>query len=335
MQLKKISVARALALWTILAAGAILVFATSLMLGSVHLPPMQVWHALFADDASVAAQIIYTLRVPRATAGFASGALLALAGALLQALLRNPLADPYVLGISGGAASFALAAMMLSLSGAAIQSASFIGAVIAILLVLVVARRELWLSESQHGSSRLLLTGVALAAGWGAIIMLLLTIAPERALRGMVFWLAGDLNGVKHALPAVMTLTIALALSLPVAPQLNVLLHGETTARALGVAVTPLRLRLYLVASLATAVAVTTAGTIGFVGLVAPHLLRLAYGNDQRMLLPAAALAGGILVMAADLAARTLAAPAQWPVGALTALLGVPLFLWILLKTRR
>lgn len=327
------SLARALTLWSILIASAILVFTASLMLGSVRIPPMQIWHALYTHDESVAAQILYTLRVPRATAGFASGALLALAGTLLQALLRNPLADPYVLGVSGGAASFALAAMMLSLSGPAIQAASFIGALLAIVLVLGIARRELWLSDAQHSSARLLLTGVALAAGWSALIMLLLTIAPERALRGMLFWLAGDLNGVKHTLPAVLTLIGALALSLPVAPRLNVLLHGETTTRALGIAVTPLRLRLYLIASLSTAIAVTTAGTIGFVGLVAPHLLRLAYGNDQRILLPAATLAGGILVMAADLAARTLVAPAQWPVGTLTAILGVPLFLWILLRT--
>jgi iron complex transport system permease protein len=201
-------------------------------------------------------------------------------------------------------------------------------------LVLGLARRDLWRS-GQDASPRLLLTGVVIASGWGALITLILSVAPENRLRGMIFWLTGDLNGAAPPWPALLALALALAAIVPVAPQLNVLLRGDATAHALGVPVARLRLRLYLVASLATAAAVTTAGTIGFVGLVVPHLLRLAFGNDQRMLVPAAALAGGLAVMAADLAARTVIAPAQLPVGVVTALTGVPMFLWMLLRRPR
>jgi iron complex transport system permease protein len=151
----------------------------------------------------------------------------------------------------------------------------------------------------------------------------------------MLFWLTGDLNG--NALPwtALVALVVVLVAIVPVAPRLNVLLRGDAAAQALGVAVMPLQLRVYLAASLAAAAAVTTAGTIGFVGLVVPHMLRLAFGNDQRMLLPAAALGGGVAVMGADLIARLVIAPAQLPVGVITSIIGVPVFLWMLLRARR
>jgi len=292
------------------------------------------------NDDSLTAHIIRKLRMPRAVAGFASGALLSVAGTLLQALLRNPLADPYLLGVSGGAAVFALAAMLFALPNGWIPFAALTGAVIATLLVIGMAYGAFGknrLYQPTGTTSRLLLTGATLATGWGALLILMLNSAPDQVLRGMVFWLAGDLSGttyMTHSLPAVAGLLITLAASLALAPRLNVLLHGDTVATTLGIAVRSLRLRLYLIASFATAVAIMTAGTIGFVGLTAPHLMRLFCGNDQRTLLPAAALAGGILVMAADLAARTLVAPTQWPVGAMTALAGIPLFLWMLLKPR-
>jgi iron complex transport system permease protein len=182
---------------------------------------------------------------------------------------------------------------------------------------------------------RLLLTGAVIAAGWGALITLLLTLAPDNRLRGMLFWLTGDLNGVGVPWLALAALAAVLVAIVPAAPQLNVLLRGDAAAQALGVSVMRLRLRVYLVASLAAAAAVTTGGTIGFVGLVVPHALRLAFGNDQRMLLPAAALGGGVAVMGADLVARTVVAPAQLPVGVITALIGVPVFLWMLLRRPR
>jgi iron complex transport system permease protein len=329
---------RAAAIWLALGVVALAVFVAALTLGSVAVSPARALAALLhASDAQadVAGEIVRTLRLPRAVAGFACGALLALAGALLQVLLRNPLAEPYVLGVSGGAASFALIAMIAGCAWWLVDLASFAGAFLSILLVLGLARREFWRGEPQDASPRLLLTGAVIAAGWGAGITLLLALAPEPRLRGILFWLTGDLNGVGTPWPALVALAAALVVIVPVAPQLNVLLRGDATAQALGVPVMRLRLRVYLVASLAAAAAVTTAGTIGFIGLVVPHALRLGCGNDQRMLVPASALAGGVAVMGADLIARTVIAPAQLPVGVITALIGVPVFLWMLLKRPR
>jgi iron complex transport system permease protein len=327
---------RAIAIWAVLAFAALCVLLLSLVTGSVALPPSQALGALFHAHATgdIAGDIVLALRLPRALAGFACGALLALAGALLQVLLRNPLAEPYVLGVSGGAAAFALAAMLASLPWWGVDLAACAGAFVSIALVLGFALRDLRQGE-REASPRLLLTGVVIAAGWGALLTLILSIAPENRLRGMVFWLTGDLNGAASPWLAMLALVVALTLSVPVAPQLNVLLRGDAVARALGVPTARLRLRIYLVASIAAAAAVTTAGTIGFVGLVVPHCLRLAFGNDQRMLVPASALAGGVAVMSADLAARTVIAPAQLPVGVVTALVGVPVFLWMLLRRPR
>ncbi|TWC66716.1 iron complex transport system permease protein [Burkholderia sp. SJZ115] len=333
---------RAWAIWAALALAAALVLVAALTLGSVPISPRQALGALFtpAGGDPLAGEIVRTLRLPRALAGFGCGALLALAGALLQVLLRNPLAEPYVLGVSGGAAGFALAAMIAGAAWWWVDAASFAGALLSVALVLGLAHRSLRLGPARgtvrdtvrEASPRLLLTGVVVAAGWGALITLMLSIAPDSRLRGMVFWLAGDLGSAAPPWFALAALACALLAALPVAPQLNVLLRGELGAAALGVPVARLRLRLYLIASLAAAASVTTAGTIGFIGLVVPHGLRLAFGNDQRMLLPAAALAGGTAVMAADLVARTVIAPAQLPVGAMTALIGVPVFLWMLLR---
>ncbi|WP_341312946.1 iron ABC transporter permease [Paraburkholderia sp. IMGN_8] len=332
------SAKRAAAIWLALAVLALAVLMASLALGSVPLAPARVLAALMpshVESADLAGEIVRTLRLPRAVAGFACGALLALAGALLQVLLRNPLAEPYVLGVSGGAATFALVAMIVGCAWWIVDASAFAGAFVSILLVLGLARRELWRGEPQDTSPRLLLTGAVIAAGWGAVITLLLNIAPDNRLRGMLFWLTGDLNGGAMPWTALAALLVVLIAIVPAAPRLNVLLRGDAAAQALGVAVMPLRLRVYLVASLAAAAAVTTAGTIGFVGLVVPHMLRLAFGNDQRMLLPAAALGGGVAVMGADLIARIVVAPAQLPVGVITSIVGVPVFLWMLLRRRR
>jgi iron complex transport system permease protein len=329
---------RAIAIWLALAALAGIVFVAALTLGSVSVPPLRALGALAhpgTAGADTIDEIVRSLRLPRALAGFGCGALLALAGALLQVLLRNPLAEPYVLGVSGGAAVFAIAALLAGAAWWLVDAAAFAGALFTIALVLGFARRALARGEPQEASPRLLLTGVVLATGWGAGVTLLLTLAPDERLRGILFWLAGDLNGVASPWPALAALALALAAAASVAPQLNVLARGEAVAFALGVNAGQLRLRIYLVASLATAAAVTTAGTIGFVGLVVPHALRLAFGNDQRMLVPASALAGGLFVMSADLLARTVAAPAQLPVGVITALFGVPVFLWMLARRSR
>jgi iron complex transport system permease protein len=180
--------------------------------------------------------------------------------------------------------------------------------------------------------SRLLLTGVIVAAGCGAVVTLMLAIAPEDRLRGMLFWLMGDLSQTGDPKLVLILLAMVLLISLPFARELNLLARGADVAQALGVAVRPLRRGVYLVASLATAAAVTHAGAIGFIGLIVPHLVRLATGNDQRLLLPASVLAGGSLLVIADTLARTVLAPQQLPVGVLTAMIGVPAFLFLLTR---
>jgi iron complex transport system permease protein len=240
-------------------------------------------------------------------------------------LLRNPLADPYVLGISGGAAVGALTAMLGGLALAFVNLGAFAGAFFATLLVFGLAH-----GDSSWTRTRLLLTGVIVAAGCGAVVALILSVAPEQQLHGMLYWLMGDAGQIVDARPALAVLVLGLALTLPVARELNLLARGEVLAASLGIAVARLKRIAYVLASLFTAVAVTTAGSIGFIGLVVPHLVRLAVGNDQRLLLPAAALAGGSLLVLADTLARTIVAPTQLPVGVLTALLGVPVFLFLL-----
>lgn len=321
---------RAAAVWSAAALAALLAFAAALSLGAVTLGPAHWWAWLHGTDSREAGRIVAILRLPRALAGFTTGALLSLAGALLQALLANPLADPYVLGVSGGAAVCALLALSLAAPAGLVALCAFGGALASMLFVLALARRAFG-----PDPTRLLLTGVVFAAGCAAALTLLLSLAESDRLRAMVFWLAGDLSGADMPYLALAVLPLLLLFILPAAPALNVLLRGDDMAQALGVPVRRLRLRVYLVASLATATAVTTAGTVGFVGLVVPHLLRLAFGNDQRMLLPASVLLGGALVLLADLLARTLVAPLQLPLGAVTGALGAPVFLALLWRGQR
>lgn len=282
---------------------------------------------------------LWQLRAPRAVSALVVGALLSLAGALLQLLLRNPLADPYILGVSGGAAVGALLSSLLLPAAFAVfglQAGALAGALLATLLLFLLARRSLAalpLPNAVPGVS-LILTGVMISAGFGALISLLLSLSPDAQLRGALFWLMGDLDVDSFGLPAWAVLLLVGAWALRAAPQLNVLSHGEVAAQLLGLPVRRLRIAILAAASLATAAAVSLAGAIGFVGLVIPHLLRLIVGNDQRLLLPAAMLAGGTALVLADLVARTVVAPLQLPVGVVTALVGVPVFLALLLRRR-
>ena len=300
----------------------------SLSSGSLNIGLQQAWWALLGNASPLQEQVIWQLRLPRTLAAFAVGGLLTLAGTLMQVLLRNPLADPYVLGVSGGAAVAALLAMLAGFSGLLLQGSAFVGAMLATLLVFGLAH-----GRGEWTTSRLLLTGVVLAAGWGAIISFLLAVAPANQLPGMLFWLMGDLSPANNPVWALLLLSLGMLLALPMGRSLNILARGELQALALGVEQTRLRYGIYLLASLYTASAVTLAGSIGFVGLVVPHLTRLLLGSDHRRLMPAAALLGGTLLVLADTLARTIIAPQQLPVGVLTALIGVPLFL-ILLQRR-
>ena len=318
---------------TLLAAGllsaAALALLWALVAGDMPIGVGEVFAALGGSEG-MAADIVRELRLPRAVAAFVCGGLLATAGALMQVLLRNPLADPYILGISGGAAVGALVALTLGAASIWVDTLAFGGALTAMLLVFGLAH-----GDGSWTQTRLLLTGVIVAAGCGAAVTLMLALAPDTRVQSMLFWLMGDASGAARPWPGLAVLVLGLAAVMPFARDLNVLARGELNARALGVSVRRLRMGLYVLASLLTATAVTLVGSVGFVGLIIPHLVRLVLGNDQRVLIPAAALAGGTLLTLADTAARTVIAPQQLPVGVLTALIGVPVFLFLLARHPR
>jgi iron complex transport system permease protein len=285
--------------------------------------------------------LLLELRLTRTFTAFVVGGLLALAGALMQILLRNPLADPYILGISGGSAAGASIALLiasyigLTYDGTVAVGAA-LGALLAVLLLFGLAYKafqSISLSPVLAGH-RLLLTGVMLASGFGAVVTLVLTMAADIQLRGIVFWMMGDLEGGYFIYEAALILLVSAVVMTWYAPALNLLSRGEGVAQLLGVPVRRIRILALCFASLATAAAVTVAGTIGFIGLIIPHGLRFIIGNDQRILLPASVMMGGSALALADLAARTVVAPVQLPVGVVTAFVGVPVFLWLLTKGR-
>lgn len=309
------------------------------MTGSIEVRLAEVPAALrqLADGRpqTLAASLL-ELRAGRATVAFVTGAALALAGVLMQALLRNPLADPYILGISAGASVGALAALMLMAAMATVELAAVGGAVVVSLLLYALARQDLRGGAGQGGgTSTLLLTGVVISSLCVALITLMLSIAPEGRLRTMVFWMIGDVAGAPVRLLPWLVLGMALLYALRNARGMNVMaLHAEA-AVALGVRVGSLRRGLFLVSGVLTASAVTSAGSIGFVGLIVPHACRFAFGPDHRVLIPASVLAGGSFLVLCDTLARTVVAPQQLPVGAVTAIIGAPIFLYQLHRLRR
>jgi iron complex transport system permease protein len=312
--------ARSLALLVVLAA---LVFCLSLLVGSSGPGLRGALAALTGSGDEATRTVLLAVRLPRVLAAFGVGSLLALAGVLLQALFRNPLADPYVLGVSGGAAVGALLAMMAGAAALAVQSAALGGALTAVVTVYLLAR--------SGGTPRLLLTGVVLASACGALVSVLLALADTSRVRGMVFWLAGDLEWAVTPWASAAAAALAVVIAVLVARPLNVLAAGELRARSVGLALEAWRTVLFIGCAALTAIAVVSAGTVGFVGLVTPHAVRLAFRtSDHRIVAPAAALAGGMLLALADLVARTVASPRQLPVGAIMALVGAPLFVMLL-----
>lgn len=317
-------------LLVLLLALALVSFLVSFSSGSIDIGLIDVVRQLFDPEPGLNQRILMELRIPRSIAAFVTGALLALSGVTMQVLLRNPLADPYILGISGGAAVAALAAILLGLGGTWISSAAFVGALTSILIVFGVAR-----SQRNWSATRLLLTGVVVSAGWGAIINILLTTSANNSVYSMLFWLMGDLSQSSVGVMSGLVLAAGFALLMLLATSLNVLAKGDLQAAALGVNVPQLKLILYFSASLLTACAVTIAGSIGFVGLVIPHMLRLLGARDHRILIPASVLLGGSFLVIADSFARSVIAPQQLPVGVVTAIIGVPAFLLILRHSGR
>lgn len=278
--------------------------------------------------------IVFDLRLPRILLGILVGAALSVSGACFQALLRNPLADPFVLGISSGAAlGSILALIFVSQIAWMTPLGAFLGALATITAVYFLGRRE-----GQIDSATLLLGGIITASFLSAIIMFLMTTLAGRDLRGMVFWLMGDLS---TPLPASLSWLItvgvlaAMGAIYTTAADLNLMLVGEREALHLGVDVTRVKLVVYVSASLLTALAVSVSGAIGYVGLLVPHAVRLIFGSDYRLLLPASAIGGAIAIVLADMLARTVLAPTELPVGAMTAMAGAPLFIYLLRRGLR
>jgi len=311
---------------SILVALAAAVFLAALLTGSSPIPLRAALAALAGHGDEATRNVLLALRLPRVLAGFGVGSLLALSGVLLQALFRNALADPYVLGVSGGAGVGALLAMMAGAAAVAVQSAAVAGALGAVAMVYLLARGG--------GTPRLLLTGVVLASACGAFVSVLLALADASRVRGMVFWLAGDLEWAVTPWLSASAAVLAVLLAILIARPLNVLAAGELRARSVGLALEGWRTALFIACATLTAIAVVSAGTVGFVGLITPHAVRLSFGtSDHRIVAPAAALGGGMLLAGADLLARTVASPRQLPVGAIMALVGAPLFV-VLLRGR-
>lgn len=315
----------------LLAAVALLALLASMRVGAVSLGFAELADAVrgIGDPSTVA--IVQRLRIPRAVQAGLVGGALAASGATFQALLRNPLAEPYILGISGGAAAGAVGATVLgwaALSPLALPAAAFAGALLAIVLVFRIAT-----AAGRAVDTRvLLLAGVVSGAFFNAAVLLLLTFADLEEYRAAMFWIMGSFSGASWTGIGTLALYFgpALLLLLALARPLNLLAVGEDTAAYLGISVEKVKLIGYGTASLVAAAAVATSGVIGFVGLVVPHTVRLLWGSDHRFLLPASILLGAAFLMLADALARIAFAPSELPIGVVTAFVGVPFFVWLL-----
>ncbi|HCK75569.1 MAG TPA: ABC transporter permease [Gammaproteobacteria bacterium] len=318
--------------WTILVLAALVPISLllSASVGSIPIDWGAVFETIRTGHPSVDYTIVFELRFPRSASALVVGASLALAGLLMQALLKNPLADPYVLGTSGGAAVFALTTMLLGFTHQSVSAAAAVGAVLSLALVIFLSR-----DAGGWSSTRLLLTGIVVASGWGALISFLLSISQDGQIQGMLFWLMGDVRNGGPGFVHCLVLFSVLAFSLFSSRDLNLLVAGTFKAESLGVHTLRLRFAILIGAGLLTAVAVTLAGAIGFVGLVVPHMMRLIMGSDHRRLIPACLMMGGSLLVITEMLARTVLGPRQLPVGVITAFVGVPLFLYLLRRGSR
>ena len=305
----------------------------ALALGAVSLTPSQLWSVMTGAADPVVRAIVLEVRAPRVVLALLVGAALGMSGGVLQGALRNALAEPYLLGVSGGAAVGAVTAVAVGLIDPTILSlAAFGGALVAVALVMGIAR-----ASSAHADPRvLLMAGVVVGAFANAAIMVLLATAPAEASKGALWWMMGSLGSAQWR--DVLRLAVVLAIVGPAllhwARDLDALALGHDAAAALGVDPDAASRRLYLAASILAAATVAAAGLVGFVGLLVPHVARALAGARHRGVLAVSALAGSALVVAADLAARTARAPAELPLGAVTAVLGVPFFLSLLRRMR-
>ena len=321
----------------VLALAVLIAGAVSLSLGASGLGPADLWRALTGTADPATETILLRLRLPRAVLAALVGGALGLSGCTLQALLRNPLAEPYVLGVSGGAAVGAVCVLVTGLAVTlpwTLSLGAFLGAVGAMALVLAIASRA---SPGGMDTRVLILSGVIAGAFFNAIILLLLSLADLQSFRSAIFWMMGNLSAADWEAAAVLAVFLvpASVVVLSLARAFNLLSRGEEVAYYLGASVQRVKLTAYLAASLMVAASVAAAGVIGFVGLIVPHAVRLAWGNDHRLLLPASFLAGSAFLLLADTVARVVVAPAELPTGVVTAVAGVPFFVVLLMRGGR
>jgi iron complex transport system permease protein len=324
--------------WTCGGLGLVLlaVVAVALKLGAVPISVtdlvMSLGRVAIGQSAQLPSEyslIVFDLRLPRIMLGILVGAGLSVSGAGFQAMLRNPLADPYVLGVSSGAAVGAILSLIFAPHLPLVTPiAAFLGALVTVAAVYILGRRG-----GQLDSSTLLLAGIVMASLLSAVILFLISALPTRDFRGMAFWLMGDLStpvqpGLRWILLTGLLAGIGAIYS--TAADLNLLLSGEREAAHLGVDVTRVKIVVYIAASMLTGLAVAVSGAIGYVGLLVPHVMRLLFGSDYRLLIPTSAIGGAIAIVLADMLARTIAAPTELPVGAMTAMAGAPVFLYLL-----
>ncbi len=338
--MKILTLRKVLTVCLVLAFILLLVTLISVMVGTVRVGPKRslsiLLHSTFGlkgEETEMERTIILSLRFPRAMLAGLVGAGLSVSGATLQALLRNPLADPYILGVSSGAATGAIIAIMVGMSSLSfgLPLASFLGALLTVLVVFYFGRQD-----GKIHPNTLLLAGVIIGSFLSALIMFFLSISQKEELHTIIFWLMGDFSfsnrrAILIILPYILFGVILLYSQ---SRQLNLLLSGEESALQLGVNVPRLRLTSYLLASLITAASVSVCGLIGFVGLIIPHSVRLVFGPDHRLLIPASALVGASFLIASDTFARTILSPVELPVGVITAAFGGPFFVY-LLRTRK
>jgi iron complex transport system permease protein len=324
--------------WRLVILFGTLLFAGLISLGSgpAKLSSTTLLDALTGSGDAGARAIVLELRLPRTLLAIIVGGGLAASGASFQALLRNPLAEPYVLGISGGAAVGAVAAVVTGLASATswgLPLAAFIGAISTVALVFWIAIRV----GRGFDSRIMLLAGVVVGAFFNAVILLLLTYANPDDFRSAVLWMMGSLATASWTSAAVVALYILpmVAILVGLARGLNLVAMGDDAATYLGIRVDRMKAAAFVVASVIVAAAVAVCGVIGFIGLIVPHALRLIWGGDHRFLLPGCFLAGGAFLLLTDTAARTVAAPAELPIGVITALAGVPLFVFLLTRSMR
>ncbi|MBU0515295.1 MAG: iron ABC transporter permease [Proteobacteria bacterium] len=311
-----------------------MVILVGLCVGSEFLSPLRLMEALLGGRPLDPAwhDVVFALRLPRLLLAALAGFGLALGGVIFQALLRNPLADPYVLGVSSGAAAGAVLVLSLGLTaGFWVTSAAFGGAILSLVLVLAVAS-----PGRRLGPQTIILAGVIVAALGAAVVMMLISLSPSHRAHNIMFWLFGDLSAAGYARVAFVAPVVLLAglLLYPVAHDLNLMAAGEETAAHLGVSVERIKWLLLVGVSVLIGVIVSVSGIIGFVGLVVPHLARMMTGPDHRLLIPAAALGGASFLAAADTLARVVIAPVELPVGVIMAFVGAPFFLFLLTRRR-